>query len=184
MFDSALKFFRDGGPVMYPLLLCSLVALTVAIERCLFHLRPWRRADRPGLLDELEMIRRGEQENARSRADGSRDALLLAVGQSLSQRGLKARGILEMAYAEEDRRLNRYMAVLDTVITLAPLLGILGTVLGIIDSFDLLGAGGARDPMAVTGGIAGAPLAEPGPILNNSQFAYGGGLEDSVNSVD
>jgi biopolymer transport protein ExbB len=102
------------------------------------------------------MIRRGEQENARSRADGSRDALLLAVGRSLSERGLKARGILEMAYAEEERRLNRYMTVLDTVITLAPLLGILGTVLGIIDSFDLLGAGGARDPMAVTGGIARA----------------------------
>jgi biopolymer transport protein ExbB len=61
-----------------------------------------------------------------------------------------------MHYAEEDRRMTRYMGVLDTIITLAPLLGILGTVLGIIDSFDLLGARGARDPMAVTGGIARA----------------------------
>ena len=64
--------------------------------------------------------------------------------------------IRDRAHAEEDRRKNRNMVVLDTIITLAPLLGILGTVLGIIDSFDLLGAGGARDPMAVTGGIARA----------------------------
>jgi biopolymer transport protein ExbB len=156
MFSSAFKFFHDGGPVMYPLLLCSLVSLTFVIERCLFHFRQWLRADRRGLLDVLELIRRGEWEQARSCANGSRDDLLLAVGRSLRERGSKARGILEMAHAEEDRRKSRNMVVLDTIITLAPLLGILGTVLGIIDSFDLLGAGGARDPMAVTGGIARA----------------------------
>ena len=46
--------------------------------------------------------------------------------------------------------------VLDTIITMAPLLGILGTVLGIIQSFDLLGQSGIQDPKAVTGGIAQA----------------------------
>ena len=48
------------------------------------------------------------------------------------------------------------MAILDTMITVAPLLGIFGTVIGIITSFELLGAGGIEDPQAVTGGIAQA----------------------------
>jgi len=48
------------------------------------------------------------------------------------------------------------MAVLDTVITAAPLLGILGTVLGIIDSFELLSDRSVQDPLAVTGGVAKA----------------------------
>lgn len=156
MIEGVAKFFRDGGPVMYPLLLCSLVALTFVIERCILHIRKGASRDRDGLLDVLDMIRRGERPEARVRAEGSGDPLLRAVGESLGEDRRGGRGILEMAYAEEERRLNRYMAVLDTIITLAPLLGILGTVLGIIDSFDLLGARGAKDPMAVTGGIARA----------------------------
>ena len=52
--------------------------------------------------------------------------------------------------------MKRYLSVLDTIITAAPLLGILGTVSGIIISFDLLGDAGIEDPKAVTGGIAQA----------------------------
>ncbi len=156
MFEGAFKFFHDGGPVMYPLLLASLVALTIVIERSLFHVRWWLGKDRKGLLDVLELIRQGRWEEARTRAEGTGDFLLNAVGTSLDEQGFQARGVFEMAHAEEGRRMNRYLMVLDTVITLAPLLGILGTVLGIIDSFDILGARGTRDPMAVTGGIARA----------------------------
>jgi biopolymer transport protein ExbB len=54
------------------------------------------------------------------------------------------------------QRMQRFMSALDTMITVAPLLGILGTVLGIISSFAILGAGGISDPRAVTGGIAQA----------------------------
>ena len=63
---------------------------------------------------------------------------------------------MESAGAEELRRMQRFMGVLDTMITVAPLLGIFGTVLGIIDSFQILGAAGIADPRAVTGGIAQA----------------------------
>lgn len=54
------------------------------------------------------------------------------------------------------QRMNRFMPVLDTMITVAPLLGILGTVLGIISSFKMLGAEGIADPKLVTAGIAQA----------------------------
>lgn len=63
---------------------------------------------------------------------------------------------MESAAAEEVKKMRRYMTVLDTMITVAPLLGIFGTVLGIISSFDLLGSTGIEHPQAVTAGIAQA----------------------------
>jgi biopolymer transport protein ExbB len=63
---------------------------------------------------------------------------------------------MESAAAEEIKRMRRYMGVLDTMITVAPLLGIFGTVIGIITSFELLGSSGIEHPEAVTAGIAQA----------------------------
>jgi len=63
---------------------------------------------------------------------------------------------MESAATEELQRMGRFMGALDTMITVAPLLGILGTVIGIIDSFEVLGSAGIDDPRAVTGGIAQA----------------------------
>ena len=56
---------------------------------------------------------------------------------------------LEAAAMQEIEKMKRYLSVLDTIITLAPLLGILGTVSGIIISFDLLGTAGIENPLAI-----------------------------------
>ena len=63
---------------------------------------------------------------------------------------------LEMGAEEEIKRMRKNLTILDTIITLAPLLGILGTVMGIINSFHLLGAAGIESPRVVTEGIAQA----------------------------
>jgi len=63
---------------------------------------------------------------------------------------------METAAADEIKRMRRHLGVLDTMITVAPLLGIFGTVIGIIMSFELLGASGIEHPQAVTAGIAQA----------------------------
>ena len=63
---------------------------------------------------------------------------------------------MEAASADEVKRMQRFMGVLDTMITVAPLLGIFGTVIGIINSFEMLGAGGIEDPRTVTAGISQA----------------------------
>jgi biopolymer transport protein ExbB len=63
---------------------------------------------------------------------------------------------MEVAAIEEIVKMRRGMGVLDTMITVAPLLGILGTVIGIILSFDMLAIEGIENPHAVTGGIAQA----------------------------
>ena len=66
---------------------------------------------------------------------------------------------------EEIKRMKRYLPVLDTLITAAPLLGILGTVIGIIHSFDMLGRAGIQDPQAVTSGIAQALITTAAGLL-------------------
>jgi biopolymer transport protein ExbB len=57
------------------------------------------------------------------------------------------------------RKLDRNLWVLDTAVTLGPLLGLLGTIIGMIGSFNILGSSGTSDPMAVSGGIAHALIA-------------------------
>ena len=63
---------------------------------------------------------------------------------------------MDAAASDEIKRMRRFMNVLDTMITVAPLLGIFGTVIGIINSFELLGSSGIEHPQAVTAGIAQA----------------------------
>lgn len=63
---------------------------------------------------------------------------------------------METAASDEMQRMRRLLGVLDTMITVAPLLGIFGTVIGIITSFEILGASGIEHPQAVTAGIAQA----------------------------
>ena len=79
---------------------------------------------------------------------------IVLSGLSHHRQGL--RESIEIAAEDEMERMKQGLNILDTIITMAPLLGILGTVLGIIQSFDLLGNSGIEDPKAVTGGIAQA----------------------------
>lgn len=152
-----LDFFREGGVIMYPLLACSIVSVTFIIERAIFWIGYRLRSDRARLREVLGRLRRGETAPARKLIGTSRDPLLKVVLLGLDNGQAALRGNMEMAYAEEEKRFNRFMMVLDTIVTLAPLMGILGTVLGIIESFEILGSGAGRtDPLAVTSGIAKA----------------------------
>ncbi len=145
-----------GGPVMYPLLVCSILAVTVIIDRFIF----WAREDirrNARLVDEvMELCRKGDWEGVKEKVQGSRDYVIRILVSGIVHRDFSMLKAMESAAAEEIKQMRRHMAVLDTMITVAPLLGIFGTVLGIITSFELLGAGGIEDPQAVTGGIAQA----------------------------
>ena len=153
--------FQRGGFVMWPLLACSLLMLTVAIERAIVLAR-FKARRRAGAATVEAMLARLQQDRpeeavALGRAAGAGPvAALLADGLRLREFGLGES--LQAAAGRLLDTLRRGFAVLDTVITLGPLLGILGTVTGIIRSFHLLSASGVRDPAAVTGGIAEALL--------------------------
>jgi biopolymer transport protein ExbB len=151
-----LDLFQKGGVVMYPLLACSLVSLTLILERGLFWMREKRRTDN-ALLDEvLELARLREYQKIKARAEGAVDYVARVLVCGLVHREYSLSKAMEMAAMEEIKRMKRYLPVLDTLITAAPLLGILGTVIGIIHSFDMLGQAGIQDPQAVTSGIAQA----------------------------
>jgi biopolymer transport protein ExbB len=87
---------------------------------------------------------------------GAKDFIIKILVTGIVHRKFSMTKAMESAAAEEIRRLRRYMGVLDTMITVAPLLGIFGTVLGIIMSFEALGSAGIEHPQAVTAGIAQA----------------------------
>lgn len=150
------EFFFSGGPVMYPLVFCSVLVLFVVIERLIFWATIDLQRDRD-LLDEiLELCRQGMWDDVREKVRGSRDYVIRILVTGIVHREYSMSKAMESAATEQLQGMGRFMGVLDTMITVAPLLGILGTVIGIIDSFEILGAGGIDDPRAVTGGIAQA----------------------------
>ncbi|MDD4462771.1 MAG: MotA/TolQ/ExbB proton channel family protein, partial [Desulfobacterales bacterium] len=150
------EIFISGGPVMYPLLLCSMMVLTVVIDRLIFWFRVDLNRNRP-LVDEiLELSRKGDWEAVRTRTLQNRDYVVRILVTGILHREFSMTKAMESAAADEIRRMRRFMGVLDTMITVAPLLGILGTVTGIISSFEMLGSTGIEHPQAVTAGIAQA----------------------------
>lgn len=151
-----MDIFMSGGPVMYPLLACSILVLTVVIERVFFWVINQMHRN-PPLVDEvLELCRQGDWEAVRAKAEGSQDYVIRILSAGILHREFSMTKAMESAANEEIRRMRRYMDVLDTMITVAPLLGILGTVIGIIGSFEVLGTAGIDNPRAVTSGIAQA----------------------------
>jgi biopolymer transport protein ExbB len=140
-----VDFFIKGGPVMYPLLACSLIALTVILERAIFWLKEDRFRNRSLLDRVMELCRQGDWEAVRKAVRGSKDYVIRVLVNGILHRDFSMTKAMETAATDEIQRMRRYLGVLDTMVTVAPLLGIFGTVIGIITSFELLGSGGIED---------------------------------------
>jgi len=147
-----------GGPVMWPLLACSVVALAVVFERLVFWLVVSVRKNQRLVNRIFTLTEEGDFDTAIREGEASKCLVCRILTAGLAHRNYGLVQSLEAAGMHEIEKMKRYLSVLDTIITLAPLLGILGTVSGIIVSFDLLGSAGIEDPKAVTGGIAQALL--------------------------
>jgi len=152
------EWMINGGPVMWPLLACSVVALAVVFERLLFWLIISKRKNQNLINRIFTLTENGDFETAIEEGDASSCLVCRILTSGLAHRNYGLVQSLEAAAMQEIEKMKRYLSVLDTIITLAPLLGILGTVSGIIVSFDLLGTAGIENPKAVTGGIAQALL--------------------------
>ena len=150
------ELFVKGGPVMYPLLGCSIIALTVILERLIFWLMEDRRRNQGLVEDVLALCQRGEWGAVIERAAGSKDYVARILINGILHKEFSMTKAMESAAIDELRRMRRNLITLDTMITVSPLLGIFGTVIGIIVSFDILGSSAIEDPQAVTGGIAQA----------------------------
>jgi len=155
---SLIHIFEKGGPIMWPLLVASILALGTVIERIVF-LASVRRSRDPAALDRLfNAVQEGAIESAIDISRKSRDVVVRTLGYALEHRDRSLESALLHAQSKELKRFERGIPVLDTVITLAPLLGLLGTVTGMMGSFSLIG-GELSAPGAITGGIAEALIA-------------------------
>lgn len=143
---------------MWPLLLCSLTALTVVIERALFWRKLGKNRDRT-LMDEiLSLSENGKWEDVRKKSNQSKDHVIRILVVGILHRDYDMGKAMEAEAESIVQRMQGSMTVLDTLITIAPLLGIFGTVIGIINSFEMLAIETIADPKLVTAGIAQALL--------------------------
>jgi biopolymer transport protein ExbB len=154
-----IQLFIKGGPIMWPILVASLVALTVVVERLVFVAQGHFRRQPEVVGDILARVERSDVEGAIATGRKSRDFVARTLTYALEHRDKSVSEALLRAANWELQRFNRGLSILDTIITLAPLLGLLGTVTGMIHSFSLLGGAELGAPQAITGGIAEALIA-------------------------
>src|SRR5215471_5989296 len=150
--------FHKGGPVMWPILIVSIVALTVVIERCIWWMGRWFRRDPKRIEKVFTAIENGDTAEASRLSRGSRDPVLRMLWNGLNHQHSSLEAALQVAAGIEIKRAGRFLVVMDTLVTLAPLLGLLGTITGLIRSFSFLG-NEELAVQAVTGGIAEALIA-------------------------
>jgi biopolymer transport protein ExbB len=153
-----IQKFHQGGPVMWPILIVSIIALTVVIERCFWWTGRWFRRDPKRIEKVFTAIENGDVPEASRLSRGSRDPVLRMMWNGLNHQHASLQGALQVAAGIEIKRAGRFLVVMDTLVTLAPLLGLLGTITGLIRSFSFLG-NEELAVQAVTGGIAEALIA-------------------------
>ncbi len=155
---SIVHVFEKGGPIMWPLLVASIIALATVLERLFFLMREKTKSDRKALEKFFVAVANDDFEGAIRIGKSTKFFVVKALTNALSHEGASLPNALMYAQAQELKRFRRGIPVLDTVITLAPLLGLLGTVTGMMGSFSLIG-GDLGAPGAITGGIAEALIA-------------------------
>jgi biopolymer transport protein ExbB len=160
--DEIIAVIVKGGLIMIPLLAASLLAVTVIIERLYF----WR-SFRPHEVDRtiLSLVAEGDFKRALEVAGASRHPVARVLHAGLQSRHVSPGTAMQAAAQAELRQLRRYLPVLDTIITLAPLLGLLGTITGMISAFGIVSEAGLGQPHAITGGIAEALIATATGLL-------------------
>lgn len=153
-----IHIFEKGGPIMWPLLVASVLALGTVLERLLFLMIEKLRRSPKKLERFLQAVGKGDFTAATEIAKSTRFYVVRALGYALNHRQTSLANAVLYAQARELQRFRRGIPILDTVITLSPLLGLLGTVTGMMGSFSIIG-GELSSPGAITGGIAEALIA-------------------------
>ncbi len=158
MANIAVQFFLQGGPVMYPILICALIAVAVVGERSFWWFRESSRRDPNRLAQILGALENQDVPAAAKLADGSQDPVIRMIHNGLEHVHSSLQGALELGAGIELERAGRFLTIMDTLVTLAPLLGLLGTVTGLMRAFLSIGTA-ELSVTAVTGGIGEALIA-------------------------
>jgi biopolymer transport protein ExbB len=153
-----LETFQKGGPVMWPLLLLSVIALGFIIERFVHYRKAGINTDE-FLRSINEVLKKHDYEAAEELCEQTRGPIASIIssglrrvekGKSEVERAIEQAGGLELA------RLERGLTALSAIYQIAPMMGFLGTVYGMIVSFDVIAKQGLNNPQLVAGGISQA----------------------------
>ena len=153
---AVIAVLARGGPVMIPLAACSIMAFAVILERALMWWRLGRSRDPQAVLTRAA---KGEWTEAWKLGEASRSPAARVLAAGIQHRNPAPTLAMEASARHEIARLRRFLPVLDTIVTLSPLLGLLGTVTGMIAAFGVMGQSGMNSPHAITGGVAEALIA-------------------------
>jgi biopolymer transport protein ExbB len=155
-----LEIFRSGGPIMWPLALCSLVALAIIIERSI-NLRRAKVLD-PAIVERVTGLAEGGAPEKALEICRERPGIytnIIRSGLEMASRGEGhpvAKEAMVDAGRHETTRLHRYVGVLGTIVGISPLLGLLGTVTGMIDVFNTIAEAGTGQASELSSGISQA----------------------------
>jgi Biopolymer transport proteins len=163
---SGWELFQKGGPVMYLLLFCSLATVGIAIERVMYY-REMKRGSSQEFLERLTaFFRAGDWSAASEQCEGQgglSGAVVLKAVRAI-QAGENLGLTLDTEYTYLTAKLKENLRYLSAIVTIAPLLGLLGTVIGMISSFSIFSIESGQ-PMAITDGIGEALIATATGLL-------------------
>ena len=196
---TTMELFKHGGPIMWPILVVSFLLITVAIERVLFIFRENGRRQ-PELVDKmLQSVEANDVDGAVAMGKQSQDFVARIMVYALTHREHSLGNAFTRAASQEMQRFGQGLPTLDTCITAAPLLGLLGTVTGMMGTFAALNSGSGDIGSAatkITGGVAEALIATmcglaiaimgllPFNYLNARQEEARHEIEDASNSLE
>ncbi len=156
----SIELFQKGGPVMYLILACSLLVVTIGVERFLYY-RTAKTKDGDLLAQTKSAIEVRDWVRLESlcrQDDGAVSTLILNGGRRLQQENSCLESLLEGEAALQVGKLKNNLNHLESIVTIAPLLGLLGTVIGMINSFSVMNLKNGQ-PLAITGGVGEALVA-------------------------
>lgn len=156
--NAVVELFLKGGPIMWPIGVLTLFSVAVIMERFWWWFLLSRNRSAELLERVLTELEGGNAANALRLCEGSQDPVLRVISAGITHRHASLQGALQAAAGVEIKRAGRFLTAMDTIITLAPLLGLLGTVTGIMGSFSSIG-GSELAVEKVTGGIGEALIA-------------------------
>lgn len=156
--DHVVEFFNKGGFIMYPLLLCSIAALTIVIEKIITLRR--KKVIIPEIVNVLDNIKGpGDIGLALSICEKHKGPFANIIRIGLENRELPREELKETLNdqgRQEVHQLERGLMILETIAAIAPLLGLLGTVIGILKVFNVISVLGVGQATALSGGISEA----------------------------
>lgn len=160
MNQTPMELFKHGGPIMWPILIVSFLMITVVVERLLFIVRENGRRQEEVVEKMLEKVEARDIDGAVELGKKSQDYVARIMVYALSHREHSMGNAFTRASNQELQRFAQGLPTLDTCITAAPLLGLLGTVTGMMGTFGALGGGDIGAAASkITGGVAEALIA-------------------------